>query len=373
MSSKRLWILLARKYNNELTPEEQEELEQLLRQHQETFELNESFSRLKELQVKTESMAAEEERSREAIAARLNLGSAPMTEEEPSLTEPLPVRPGRYRPVLLWASAFAVLGVALLLWSVLQRNNDADGPLRQNEVVTSNSKSKVQLPDGSTVMLNRQSRLAYNKDFGVGSREISLSGEAYFDITRSESVPLVVTAGPVKIRVLGTAFNVRAYSADSAIETALIRGSIEVSSDDDPERTIRMRPNEKIVFSKGALPPSSSADAINAEDHRLKQSFVQMNRIQPNPTDSTINEIIWLQDKLVFKKEPFYSLAQKMERWYQVKIKFKDRICEQLTLTGSLEKENLTEALDALQKISPFNYKIDSGFVTISYKTNPIR
>ena len=97
-----------------------------------------------------------------------------------------------------------------------------------------------------------------------------------------------------------------------------------------------------------------------------------MNRIQPNPTDSTINEIIWVQDRLVFSKEPFYSLAQKMERWYQVKFRFQDRISEQLSLTGSLEKETLMEALDALHQLTPFNYQVDSGIVTISKKINPI-
>jgi hypothetical protein len=61
-----------------------------------------------------------------------------------------------------------------------------------------------------------------------------------------------------------------------------------------------------------------------------------------------------------------------MERWYQVKFRFKDKISEQLSLTGSLEKENLTEALDALQQLTPFNYEIDTGIVTISKKINPI-
>src|SRR5262249_12702028 len=153
---------------------------------------------------------------------------------------------------------------------------------------------------------------------------------------------------PVKIRVMGTAFNVRAYVQDSIIETSLIRGSIEVSSSDDPERTIRMRPNEKIIFGRDNIPPPSSPDAKNVQTHKPAQTFVQMNRIQPNPIDSTINEIVWVQDKLVFSKEPFYSLAQKMERWYQVRIQFKDKISQQLSLTGSLEKESLTEALDAL-------------------------
>lgn len=374
MSSNRLWVLLARKYNDELTAEEQEELEQLLRQHQDAFELNESFTRLKDLQVRSLSTAAEEESSRQAIVALLNLQEAPSTEVEAerSIAFALPDRPRRRKAMLLWATACCTVIISFVWWE-LQTKNGSFELVMQNEVVTSTSKSKVRLPDGSTVILNRQSRLIYNKNFGVSGREINLTGEAYFDIAHNGSAPLTVTAGPVKIKVMGTAFNVKAYSKDSTIETSLIRGSIEVSSDDDPDRTIRMRPNEKIVFGKvNPLPALSPAETAH-EGRRLKQAFVQMNRIQPNPTDSTINEIVWVQDKLVFSKEPFYSLAQKMERWYQIKIRFRDRICEQLSLTGSLEKETLTEALDALQQLTPFNYQVDSSIVTISKKINPIR
>jgi ferric-dicitrate binding protein FerR (iron transport regulator) len=367
MPPKRLWELLARKYNHELTQEELHELELLLRQHQDIFELNETFSRLKDIEAKKLSTPEDEERSRQAISARLGLpGQSPDT-----TVPPVPVRTRRYKPILVWAAAGCALVIGFL-WLGMLKNNRAIEPVVQNEVVTSTSKSKVQLPDGSTVILNRQSRLVYNKDFGASKREISLTGEAYFDISRNESIPLTVTAGSVKIRVMGTAFNVRAYTNDSTIETSLIRGSIEVSSADDPERPIRMRPNEKIVFGKDNPSPLSSPGKKTLQDHRSSQSFVQMNRIKPNPTDSSINEIVWVQDRLVFSKEPFYSLAQKMERWYQVRILFKDKISEQLALTGSLEKETLTEALDALQQLTPFTYQIESGIVTISKKTNPI-
>ena len=357
MSANRLWELLARKHNDELTEDEQKELELLLRQQQEMFELNETFLRIKELQVRKLSSQADEERSRQAIAAQLG---------------PLPSPPRSIKKGL-WMTAVAcgLLIIGILWWS-LPKHNNVSSPASQNEIATSSSKSRVQLPDGSTVILNKQSRLTYNKDFGVSKREISLTGEAYFDIARNESIPLTVTAGSVKIRVMGTAFNVRAYAQDSTIETALIRGSIEVSSTDDPERTIRMRPNEKIIFGKD-IPSLPSTPGIKIPEHRMPtQAFVQMNRIKPNPTDSTINEIVWVQDKLVFSKEPFYSLAQKMERWYQVKIRFKDTISQQLSLTGSLEKETLTEALDALKQLTPFNYRIDSGIVTISKKINTI-
>jgi len=386
---------LARKHNNELTADEQEELDQLLRQHRDVFELNETFSRLKDMEVRKLTTPADEEKSRQSIAARIAAlagarpENAPAEERRPDASAEdgfQPVQPGEqpfpapedifapsrgYKKVVAWAALCGCLIIGAL-WFYRRESRPLPGAPKQSEVATSMSKSRVQLPDGSVVILNRQSKLVYNKDFGLSKREILLTGEAYFDIAKNEAVPLTVVAGAVRIRVMGTAFNVRAYTDDSTIETSLIRGSIEVSSTDDPERTIRMRPNEKIVFGKDIASSSSSDNARSPETRKPAQTFVQMNRIKPNPTDSSINEIVWVQDKLIFSKEPFYSLAQKMERWYQVRIKFKDKISEQLSLTGSLEKENLTEALDALQQLTPFNYEIDGSMVTISKKINPI-
>jgi transmembrane sensor len=281
---------------------------------------------------------------------------------------------GSARRVRVWAIAAAVVVVVVSMalffrWKpgVVDRGLGAPG-----EVATSKSKSRIQLPDGTGVVLNKQSKLVYNKDFGIHKREIVLTGEAYFDVAKNENVPLTVTAGTVKIVVMGTAFNVRAYADDSTIETSLIRGSIEVSSSDVPDRVIRMRPNEKLTFGKELpLAPVAVGEKRSAIKKPV-QNYMVMNKIKANPIDSTINEIVWVQDKLVFSREPFYSVAEKMERWFQVRIRFRDKISEQLTLTGSLEKENLTEALDALQQLTPFNYQIDSGTVTISKKTNPI-
>ena len=378
---------MARKHNNELSTEDQEELDQLLLQHRDIFELNEAFDRLKDMEVKKITTAADEEKSRQSIAARIaalapglpeETRPGPDVEEErqpdlkDAIAEDLPPPSRAHKKVIAWAALCCCLAIAGLWIYRQQGSRQLPVTANQSEVATSLSKSRVQLPDGSIIILNKHSKLVYNKDFGINKREISLTGEAFFDIARNEAVPLTVVAGAVRIRVMGTAFNVRAYTDDSTIETSLIRGSIEVSSSDDPDRPIRMRPNEKIVFGKDPTPPPVAGDVTPLASRKPGQTFVQMNRIKPNPTDSTINEIVWVQDKLVFSKEPFYSVAQKMERWFQVRIKFKDKISEQLSLTGSLEKESLTEALDALQQLTPFNYEIDGSMVTISKKINPI-
>jgi ferric-dicitrate binding protein FerR (iron transport regulator) len=291
------------------------------------------------------------------------------TDQTPEIPQPV----GARRRLLIGSVAAAVIVAAVSMTLLFRSNPGAPGqPLAAGEVSTSKSKTRIRLPDGSVVILNKQSKLVYNKDFGINKRDITLTGEAFFDIAKNDNVPLTVTAGTVKIVVMGTAFNVRAYADDSTIETSLIRGSIEVSSSDVPDRVIRMRPNEKLTFGKEPPPAAVAAPAKRPLLRRPAQNYLVMNKIKLNPIDGTINEIVWVQDKLVFSKEPFYSVAEKMERWFQVKIRFRDKISEQLTMTGSLEKENLVEALEALRLLTPFNYQIDNGIVTISKKTNPI-
>src|SRR4029078_631833 len=91
------------------------------------------------------------------------------------------------------------------------------------------SKSKVQLPDGTQVWLNADSRIAYNEKFQGNLREVTLEGEAYFDVVRDEKRPFVIHTAAIDIKVLGTAFNVRSYANEKNTETSLIRGSIEVT------------------------------------------------------------------------------------------------------------------------------------------------
>lgn len=366
----RLWELLARKYNNDLSRDEEEELERLLGEQKDIPDVNEILTKPAGLDVKKLTSIMDEARSREWIARRLaDKRAVEEAQRQASVTGVFadPVRPWYKRQGFLWAAITAGLlaGGGWLYRSMQPTAAQEDKP---SLVATSLSKTRILLPDGTQVVLNKNSKLSYNKDFGHSKREIALVGEAYFDVARNESVPLSVQAGPVRITVLGTAFNVRAYTGDSIVEAALIRGSIEVSSTNDPGRTILMRPYEKIVFSRAAAVPVVGTPVATRD--KPEPSLVKLDRIRPNAADSSINEIVWTQDRLVFHKEPFQSVAWKMERWYGVKINFGDAASEKLLITGSLEKENLREALDALRQITPFDYDVTGSAVIIRKREN---
>ena len=95
-------------------------------------------------------------------------------------------------------------------------------------MVAGDRKRVVHLPDGSMVLLNKNSRLDYPRVFGDTSREVVLSGEAYFDITQLSGRPFVVHTGKLRTRVLGTTFNIRAYPGDRAIAITVTSGKVQV-------------------------------------------------------------------------------------------------------------------------------------------------
>lgn len=362
MSDSRIWELIARKFNGEISEEELLELNQLLQQPGEVVQLNELLEELHAVPLRPMTSAADERRSEDRLRLRLQAGK---DAAEADHFKTISIKRSRKRLVVALLSMAAVVVVIIfsrLLWF---NSHDAilTGKTTLNEVVTNaDSKSTVYLPDGSYVVLNSGSRLSYNKDFGVDTREITLTGEAYFDIAKNPKAPLTVHAGNVDIRVKGTAFNVRAYAEDSAVEASLIRGVIEVYSKNDQERKILLRPNEKILIGKIPVVKSSGKEMQGLQE---KEDVFILGKLRYNPADSNISEIAWIDNKLAFSREPFYSLAQKMERWYKVSIQFEDKRLMEITFTGSFERESLIDALDALKQIAPFRYKIKDGKVLI--------
>jgi ferric-dicitrate binding protein FerR (iron transport regulator) len=96
--------------------------------------------------------------------------------------------------------------------------------------------------------------------------------------------------------------------------------------------------------------------------------MIAVTKIEPDTNDSSYVETVWTRDKMIFHKELFTSLARKMERWYNVRIILSDAGLNDMEFTGSLEKESLQEALNALQHLARFNYKIEGKTVTVTEK-----
>lgn len=220
-----------------------------------------------------------------------------------------------------------------------------------NEIsVPVGSKSYVVLSDSTKIWLNAGAKFKYPNDFQKNSREVFLEGEAFFDVAKNKNAPFFVNMAGMNIKVLGTKFNVKAYSDEKSIETTLIEGSIEIlglKSDKEDEKNLRLKPGQKIILFKDGT-KIKNAEVITLHD--------------------TGTEIAWLEDKLIFHKERFENVKNRLERWYGVTIDVKNQEILDYRFSGTFDEETFEQALNALKKAAKFDYQIKKKHVIVDRK-----
>jgi len=231
-----------------------------------------------------------------------------------------------------------------------------------NDIVTKpGSKSHVKLPDGTRVILNADSKISYPDNFVGNTREVTLEGEAFFEVHEDPSKPFIIHARSMDIKVLGTVFNVKAYPEESRSEASLISGSIEILVKNRTNGKVYLKPNEKIVISE----PLISQEKIDEVKDNTASSMISIEKIIPDNSDDAIDEIAWKDNKLVFYDEPFSSLAVKLERWYGKTIEIRSERLRNTKFTGKFYNENIVQVLNALQKMGNFKYTHDKNAIII--------
>jgi ferric-dicitrate binding protein FerR (iron transport regulator) len=168
----------------------------------------------------------------------------------------------------------------------------------------------------------------------------------------------------LNIRVLGTAFNIKSYAQDATIETTLIRGMIEVRKNNEPAtKKIVLTPNEKLVYNKSEALLVRSNNEQNTIAKKLES--LSITTLSKNIPDSSRVETAWIYGRLVFDGDSFETLAEKMERWYNIKITIQNQSISNNRFSGVFEKENVEEAFKALQLITMFKYDIHDNEILI--------
>ncbi|NLR66443.1 FecR family protein [Chitinophaga varians] len=358
MNTRRIWELMARKLANEATADELQELSALLRDNPDT-ELpaglvDELWQKTAAATSEDSAMAAHDRHISRMQAMGIPIGHVPAE-------TPIPLTAIRSRRPYLWAAAIStgvLLCMAAWWWTSAKKNSNAI----TSEVTTRNgSRTSIQLADGTRVWLNAGSKLSYSKDFGKGDRSVTLSGEAFFDVAKQADHPLVIHTETMDIRVLGTRFNVRSYPEDKTTEASLITGSIEAIIKHNATRII-LKPSEKIVVLNQLPAVARSAKAQTAK----AETTVTLSHVSYYAAQTTaITETSWMDNKLVFKDESFTELAQQMERFFGVKVRFDNPQLQQLRFTGIFEQETVQQALSALQLTAAFRYEIQNDTIII--------
>jgi transmembrane sensor len=160
---------------------------------------------------------------------------------------------------------FRIAAMVLLLLgigSVLVYLNDKGVLSLKTFVATTDNQKNLQvtLPDGSNIFLNRNTRLSYRENFGRHGRNVTLSGEAFFEITPDEKNPFVIDAGKASIKVLGTSFNVITSNSDSAVEVYVRTGKVMVS-DNEGTKSLILDPGYIGKMDSGSSEKSLNDDA----------------------------------------------------------------------------------------------------------------
>ena len=225
-------------------------------------------------------------------------------------------------------------------------------------------RKKVMLPDESSVWLNSETRISFDPNMNLkNERTVELEGEAFFDVKHVSNRPFIIHTGKASIRVLGTAFDVKAYPDEKIFETTVIRGSVEIVTNNRTRQSFTLKPTEKFLAFEPKLKanPDVSKLASASEDKLMIETAVQVTL----SNKMYFPETSWTQNKLIFKNESLEELAQKLERWYNVKITIGSKEVAAYRYTGAFENETIDQALTAMKLIRAFNFSIHDNNITI--------
>lgn len=251
-----------------------------------------------------------------------------------------------------WKAAAVVLVLLAATWTyrLLQ-------PPSMLEISTpAGTNLKTTLPDGTMVWLNAGSRLQYGKEMRTGSREIRLQGEGYFEVARNDLHPFIIHMPDITLKVLGTRFNLKAYTGDPTLEVALLQGKVAVSLNSNPVKSRVLAPQEKLTLTR-------KTGGTTTEDPQQDWGVftATVAPIQQNGEDDTM----WRNNQIKFNNKSFAELARIMERWFGKTIIIQDASLNSNRFNGTFRREDITRALKALQITADFAYKIKGDTVFI--------
>lgn len=189
------------------------------------------------------------------------------------------------------------------------------------------------LTDGTNVWLNARTSLSYPVKFGKKNRQVVLDGEAYFDVTKDKNRPFIVQTEKYNVEVLGTKFDVDAYTETGEFETTLMSGSVKVASVEDPSESLLLKPNNKVYLKEGKLLVTAVSD---------------------------FNPYRWKEGLVCFKDATFQSIMNDFEKYYGLNIIVKNEEVKKFFYTGKFRQtDGIDYALRVLQKDIKFTYKRD--------------
>lgn len=219
-----------------------------------------------------------------------------------------------------------------------EEKNVEEKPVISNElVIPRGGENTVILADGTTVHLNAGSKLTYPVRFTGKRRIVALEGEAYFEVVADENHPFVVQTHLGEVLVLGTAFNVNAYTNASVCYTTLVHGKVQISA--PKVGTVTLQPGEQAVVSANG----SEKRVVNLEEY-----------------------VGWVNGVYTFNNRSLGEIMETFERWYDIQVYYETPNLRDITYSGSLKRYGtINSFLDALELTGDLTYKISGRNILI--------
>ncbi len=209
------------------------------------------------------------------------------------------------------------------------------------------TKAFVDLPDGSRVKLNSDTRITFPDRFTGPTREVAIEGEGYFEVVSDSLVPMVVSTGKgYSVEVKGTKFNVRSYPEDEVSQTTLYEGKVNIVDMSD------YMSDRKLL---AVLEPGNSyvkKDNLHERPLLVKKSDMDKERA-------------WTEDRMVFSKTPMKEVISTIERWHGVDIVVKDKAVYDILLTAEYGQESVVQIMEAIRFSSGVDFRIDDRTVEL--------
>lgn len=210
--------------------------------------------------------------------------------------------------------------------------------------------NSITLPDGTHVTLNNSSKLVYPNEFTGETREVSIEGEAFFEVEHNPSKPFVISAGKANIRVLGTSFNVNARPGVATVEVVVSTGKVQVACGQqvaEPCSDLVLMPGERgILFN---------------DNYHLEKSF-----------NDDPNVISWKTHDLVFNETKLAEVIINLEKVYHSEIQLSDPHVGDLLLTAHFKDQTIDFILEVIRLTFNLDLSADNGQYFLTARSQPI-
>ncbi len=323
------WVILLKHFQDQSSTDEKEQIRIWIEEDEENRKIyDEAHSAYLITSAMPKSVTTNKEKAWQIISRRIS-GS------------------GKQRITYLQIFNYSAAAVGLLLIGIslfwltakTDRNTNAKGYFTE-VIAPPGQKARVVLPDSTMVWLNAGSSVRYNSLFNMKNREVTMTGEAFFQVKRDEKKKFRVRSGSLDVVVYGTSFNIKNYSDDIFHEITVMEGKIGLIS--HGRETRQLTQGDQAVMNR----------KINTITYK-----------SANP------EVVaaWIKNELVFDNTPIEEVIKYLERWYGVNISIHGDMKRKHNYTFRVKTETAQEMLELMKMITPLRYEINGKDIKISY------